>query len=81
MSTSVVLKSEGTDLSSQTFLGELLKQCEAKNAVSESINDLRQKAVSVATESTIPSKKMKNGALPIYRNSCKFSFKRQRRQR
>ncbi|NJK50244.1 Fe-S cluster assembly protein SufD [Candidatus Gracilibacteria bacterium] len=57
MSTSVVLKSEGTDLSSQTFLGELLKQCEAKNAVSESINDLRQKAVSVATESTIPSKK------------------------
>jgi Fe-S cluster assembly protein SufD len=63
MSTSVVLKSEGTDLNSQTFLSEILKQCEVKNAIAtntafiELIKSLRQKAISIASELHIPTKK------------------------
>ncbi|MCU0537241.1 MAG: Fe-S cluster assembly protein SufD [Hydrococcus sp. Prado102] len=57
MSTSAILKPEGVGLDEKSYLKDLLKQCEAKNAASELINDLRQKAASVASELEIPSKR------------------------
>jgi Fe-S cluster assembly protein SufD len=62
MSTSVVSKTEGTGLTSDLYLRELLKQCEGKEsveniAIASWIKNLRQQANSQVLAARIPNKK------------------------
>ncbi|OKH26674.1 Fe-S cluster assembly protein SufD [Hydrococcus rivularis NIES-593] len=62
MSTTAILKTEETGLTSDAYLRDLLKKCEAKKmveniAIADKIEELRRQAVSQVLESRIPSKR------------------------
>ncbi|AFY79656.1 FeS assembly protein SufD [Pleurocapsa sp. PCC 7327] len=62
MSTTAILKTEETRLTSDAYLRNLLKKCEAKKtveniAIADKIEELRRQAVSQVLESRIPSKR------------------------